>query len=212
MKKLVATLSICSLLAACGGGRGLRQASTYDAARFEFEGKVVTASKSKKELNNGPSKTGSIALQLSSSHTSVERCALVPPRVVVIPFGPNTSFEPIDLTAAATFPESLDGLTLNVQGNFEGERNCSPVATSVKDLTVPVPQAETSESTPEPAGSSPPKAATGAQPGTNGAAVGAAVPEHSAPAPPPAAASSLPPLAPVVTTSFRPSLPDPPSG
>jgi hypothetical protein len=205
MKKLVATLGICAILAACGD-RQDEGASAPRPARFEFEGKVVTASKGKKE--SSASNAGSITLQLSASHTSSKDCSVPPPRVVVIPFGKNTIFEPTELTAAGTFPESLDGLRLNVQGNFQPGRTCSPMASSVKDVTVTLPGAETIESTPNAAGSSPQKVTSSAQASTNKAAAT----ERPSPAPPPGAASSLPPLAPVVTSTFRPSLPDPPSG
>jgi hypothetical protein len=41
---------------------------------------------------------------------------------------------------------------------------------------------------------------------------GDAATETPAPAPPPPGVASLPPVAPMVTSSFRPSLPDPPTG
>ncbi|MEX2553745.1 MAG: hypothetical protein WD627_12185, partial [Actinomycetota bacterium] len=116
----------------------------------------------------------------------------------------------IGLTTAASFPQSLDGMTLNVQGNFEAGRNCSPIATSVKDLSVAPVQAETGESTTRLAvGSSTQKASSAAPAIPSG---GAAGDSPSPAAPPPPAASPLPPVAPMVTTSFRPSLPDPPTG
>jgi hypothetical protein len=202
MKKLVATLTICTVLAACGGGQDRGKTSPPGSEGFEFEGTVVKASKSEKESATGASKVGSIALQLSSSHTP-KGCALPPPRVVLVPFSANTGFEPMELTAPGNFPESLDGLTLNVKGNYQAGRNCSPMATSVKDVTVP--RTETTESIPGPdGGSSPAKGNSSTQ-----ASKKAAAPiEPPAPAPPPA--DSLPPLAPMVTSSFRPSLPDPP--
>jgi hypothetical protein len=199
MKKLVATLTICTVLAACAGqDRG--KTSTPRSEGFEFEGKVVKASKSEKESTTGSSKVGSIALQLSSSHTP-KGCALPPPRVVVVPFSANTGFEPMELTAPGNFPESLDGLTLNVKGNYLAGRNCSPMATSVKNVTLT--QTETAESIPGPdSGSSPAKG--------NSSKKAAAPTEPPAPPAPPAADSLLPPLAPVVSDVFRPSLPDPP--
>ncbi|MEX2553623.1 MAG: hypothetical protein WD627_11565, partial [Actinomycetota bacterium] len=91
MKKLVATLAIVGLLAACGGRQESGQASAPRPASFVFEGKVVSASRSKNESSAGRSKAGSITLQLSTSQTSLESCSIRPPRVVVIPFGPDTS-------------------------------------------------------------------------------------------------------------------------
>jgi hypothetical protein len=220
-KLTAASVVVCTVMASCGSEPGLdHSSSTPKSVQFQAEGKAVEVSKARSSSESTPdvpgiSRLGSITVQLSSSRTSSRKCPLAPPRVVVMPYTATTSFEPADLTAYGTFPESLHGRSLNIEGKiFEVGRSCLAVAMSVKDVGGPLPAAAQLAGETRSGGSSQDQGPS-ASPEREKAAVtsdrpSAAVP-RAAP-PPPAPAPALPPLAPVVQSTLRPSLPDPPTG
>lgn len=218
----VLTVAACMVMAGCGGVPGRDHGSgVLKSTQFQAEGRAVELSKTGQGETTEPiaeipgvSGLGSIRLQLSSSRTASRKCSLTPPGVVAMSYTATTSFEPADLTKHGTFPESLLGRMLNIRGKvFEVGQSCLPVAMTVQDVGGSPPETPASASEGPKDQSIEVKEATGTPKREKPTATKRSSEGSSAVAlPPPPAASPLPPLAPEVTATFRPSLPDPPTG
>jgi hypothetical protein len=223
----------CAVMSGCGDApdRGHRTSSP-NAVQFHAEGRAVESSKAGRDPSlelipdiPGISRLGSITLQLSSSRTSSQKCSLTPPGVVSMSYTATTSFEPPDMTRYGTLPESLHGRVLNIRGKlFEVGQRCLPVAMTVKDVGGAPPEAlastgvstknESSEDKEAPSALKGETTALNIQKQREASRREASQPEapRPVPLPPTPEASPLPLLAPEVRSSFRPSLPDPPTG
>ncbi|HEX2259052.1 MAG TPA: hypothetical protein VHJ40_04840 [Actinomycetota bacterium] len=218
----VLTVATCAVMAGCGGAPdGDHGSPALKSTQFQAEGRAVELSKTGQgettepiaEIPGSPG-LGSIRLKLSSSRTTSKKCSLTPPGVVAMSYTATTSFEPADLTRHESFPESLRGRILNIRGKvFEVGQSCLPVAMTVQDV-----------------GGSPPETAVSAGEGLEDQSTqfkeAISRPKREKPAaskrssdgssavalPPVPAPSPLPPSAPEVVSTFRPSLPDPPAG
>lgn len=218
----VATVAICAVMIGCGGAPGRDHGSAaLKSTQFQAEGRAVELSKAGQGSTAehiadipGVLGVGSIRLQLTSSRTASKKCSLTPPRVVVMSYTAMTSFEPADLTRHGTFPESLRGRFLNIRGRvFEVGQSCLPVAMTVHDVGGSPPETPASAGEGSKDQSRDIKEVPTAPKREKMTATKRSSDGSSAVAlAPPPAPSPLPPLAPVVTSNFRPSLPDPPSG
>lgn len=218
----VLTVATCAVVAGCGGAPDRDHGSgVLKSTPFQAEGRAVELSKAGQGETTEPiadipgvSGLGSIRLQLSSSRTASKKCSLTPPGLVAMSYTATTSFEPADLTRHGSFPESLRGRVLNIRGKvFEVGQNCLPVAMTVQDVGGSPPETPASAHEDLEDQSIQVKQATGPPKREKPAATKRSSDGSSAVALPPLPAPSpLPPLAPEVVSTFRPSLPDPPTG
>ncbi len=216
------TVATCAVIAGCGGAPdGDHGSPAVKSTQFQAEGRAVELSKSGPGLTKEPiadipgiSSLGSISLQLSSSRTASEKCSLTPSGVVAMSYTATTSFEPADLTRHGNFPESLRGRILNIRGKvFEVGQSCLPVAMTVQDVGGSPPETPASAGDDSEDKSIEVKQTTGPPKREKRAATKRSSDGSSAVALAPLPAPSpLPPLAPEVVSTFRPSLPDPPTG
>lgn len=196
-------LVIWVLMAGCGGADGGTGGEAMSRLEFSARGTAVSADAQQiqdlPELTAGiPGLAGSVALQAAQFESSDQSCVVEAGPTVIIPYTLDTRFEPPEARGA------LLGRELTVSGKLvRAENRCVPVAQVVRDegdaLNHDSPELPAPDGEGSPAEADTPKPAPGPP----------QAPKE--PTPSPREPQALPPAAPEVFNSFRPSLPNPPT-
>ena len=209
-KAALMTAALWITLTACGGQSGENSDRTRRQARaaptFTAKGTAVTANSEQiaKLASAGadvPGLAGSFVLQPSSLETLSKRCLVEGQGSIVILYTLGTRFEPVEASTNTL------GRQLTVSGTvLEKGDSCMPVANRVVDAVF---KPGTELPPPLVAGSTGQRG-TGTAPASKSGKRTAKVKAGGSRAASPPEPPGLPPLAPKVTSTFRPSLPDPP--
>jgi hypothetical protein len=203
-------VAACALLGACEmAGSGTSAPRPAPAVPFQAQGEALRVEPQKAgeqdPFLSGVRTVGAIRLQVASFQSSDGRCSFEPANLVRIAYTSKTQFEPPEITRQVAFPGSLKGRTLNVQGRaFRVGRRCVAVADGVRSM-----ESEAVDGglpLAGPATTQDPKLERSGGPGARSE-------QHPAAAPDPAPVDlpALPSPAPVVKSTLRPSLPNPPT-
>lgn len=200
-------LVIWVFMAGCGGVDGGTGGEA--GSRLEFSARGTAVSADAQQIKDLPELTagitglaGSLALQAAQFESSDQSCVVETGPTVIIPYTLDTQFEPPEARGA------LLGRELTVSGELvRGENRCVPVAQVVRDegdaLNQDSPELPAPDGEGSPAEADTPKPAPAPAP--------APPPAPKEPTPSPREPQALPRAAPEVFSSFRPSLPNPPT-